>query len=682
MSEAGANSIPFSPRLPSRTLDSHLHKIIENRLANVVGQTGDDDLHVLLEKNRREIIREYEKRSLKGSLHLLSAVNVLIDLLNQGWELEINGDAVSLRRPRHYLDMEEGRDKIREQHHAARDEQLSTLSVRSFIQSMEVKRLHGKDFVSVFSLMRDGRDLAECLKKAATITDNSARLSLLQENIKPYVQFVKGEQTCEHTGLRLVDIWRYFRHTWASPYKSVPGRHLMFLVRDGAVHHHPVIGIASLSSATVGNEKRDAYLAWTPKRVTRYLREKGTAKHVQWMFDVVEEKLNSIYKADLFANSADLLKPDDLRRPSGEVVASLLEYSEFEREEHQRLAQAKDHDKTKASSSRPDDDWERQARTPLFQGKRALELAKLLKIKAILQEHFRGKATRKELKKFLDSAEGQNALALLVRKIKADCVGTAIADLTICGAVPPYNELLGGKLVAMLAASPAVVAEYARRYGSQPSIIASSMAGHAVTRSADLVFISTTSMYGQRPNQYDRVCIPCGRVEEGHTGAIRYEYLGTTRGLGTYHLSDETTDRLSELLSQSRQGQRVHSIFGEGANPRMRKLRDGFMELGLPADELLTHGTPRVTYGVALIENLQMYLLGIERKPRYYLTKKNAERASERIARWWLERWAARRVLREEVRERVAQQTLVNPIRHAARVELPRPDADQRLLFE
>jgi len=34
---------------------------------------------------------------------------------------------------------------------------------------------------------------------------------------------------------------------------------------------------------------------------------------------------------------------------------------------------------------------------------------------------------------------------------------SAIADLTICGAIPPYNEVLGGKLVAMLMMSPVVV---------------------------------------------------------------------------------------------------------------------------------------------------------------------------------------------------------------------------------
>ena len=38
-----------------------------------------------------------------------------------------------------------------------------------------------------------------------------------------------------------------------------------------------------------------------------------------------------------------------------------------------------------------------------------------------------------------------------MRKGKADRVGTAIVDLPVCGALPPYSEILGGKLVAMQA---------------------------------------------------------------------------------------------------------------------------------------------------------------------------------------------------------------------------------------
>src|SRR2546423_12894361 len=129
---------------------------------------------------------------------------------------------------------------------------------------------------------------------------------------------------------------------------------------------------------------------------------------------------------------------------------------------------------------------------------------------------------------FVSTRDGRDAVAKIVRKAKADRVGTAIADLTVCGGVPPYNEILGGKLVAMLMTSPEVVVEYRRRYGGVPSVIASSMAGRPVVRPADLVFVGTTSLYAQRPTQYDRIAIPLDPDGPPGGPAVRYEYLGRT----------------------------------------------------------------------------------------------------------------------------------------------------------
>jgi hypothetical protein len=38
-------------------------------------------------------------------------------------------------------------------------------------------------------------------------------------------------------------------------------------------------------------------------------------------------------------------------------------------------------------------------------------------------------------------------------------------ELTTCGAIAPYNALLGGKLTALLMLSPEVSDDYRRRYG-------------------------------------------------------------------------------------------------------------------------------------------------------------------------------------------------------------------------
>jgi hypothetical protein len=72
------------------------------------------------------------------------------------------------------------------------------------------------------------------------------------------------------------------------------------------------------------------------------------------------------------------------------------------------------------------------------------------------------------------------------------------------------------------------------------------------------------------------------------TGGVRYEYLGRTKGVGTFQFGPRTVAELSRLLTQSRRGQRVNSVLGEGVNPRLRKVRDGLDLLGLSSDELLT----------------------------------------------------------------------------------------------
>ena len=76
----------------------------------------------------------------------------------------------------------------------------------------------------------------------------------------------------------------------------------------------------------------------------------------------------------------------------------------------------------------------------------------------------------------------------IARRARGERVGTVIADLTVCGAVAPYNSLAAGKLVGALAVSPTVLAAYRAKY-SRPSEIASAMAGRPITREARLAFV-------------------------------------------------------------------------------------------------------------------------------------------------------------------------------------------------
>ena len=73
-----------------------------------------------------------------------------------------------------------------------------------------------------------------------------------------------------------------------------------------------------------------------------------------------------------------------------------------------------------------------------------------------------------------------------------------VMDAFVLGAVPPYNSLLFGKLVAMLAASNEVRATFARRYRNKRSRIAGR------SDSARLAMITTTSALG-RSSIYNRL---------------------------------------------------------------------------------------------------------------------------------------------------------------------------------
>jgi hypothetical protein len=98
----------------------------------------------------------------------------------------------------------------------------------------------------------------------------------LRKITDPYLQFVDGEALCYQTGLRLGDIWRYFRHTWTTPYTNAPGRKFWILVRDRAVKTHPVIGIASFGNAVVQLGPRDEWIGWTAKKFMATLKQEAS----------------------------------------------------------------------------------------------------------------------------------------------------------------------------------------------------------------------------------------------------------------------------------------------------------------------------------------------------------------------------------------------------------------------
>jgi hypothetical protein len=452
---------------------------------------------------------------------------------------------------------------------------------------------------------------------------------------------------------------------------------MMILVRDAAVQPHAVIGIAALSSAAVQISVRDKWIGWNSDDLLDAMTSDPSDEAARWLQRTVVASLAELYVDDLLADK--IITRKELRTPTHETISALEIEATQRREEHQRFG-ARAHDHRLAGGDMAPDHWRVRAESPLFRSKRAELLATLLRAQAALATNGK-KLTGRALAKLLATSDGRRAVRSIIKRARAERVGTAMADITVCGAVAPYNALLGGKLVSMLLTSPEVVASYRERYRTSHSVIASSMAARPIVRASDLVLLCTTSLYGAGSSQYNRLRMPCGDVGGGGDDVIEYKELGQTAGYGTLQFGNETIDAIETFLAQGAGGQRVKSIFGEGVSPRMRKVRDGLDALEFPSDDLLNHGSPRVVYGVALARNFREYLLGRASRPDYILANEEPRAATRSIARWWTSRWLGGRVERADVLEAVRSHRLIHPIRHGARVVLPREETEQLSLL-
>jgi len=596
-----------------------------------------------------------------ASATLRAAMGIVSDLVGQGWDIKLDNAQLYVRFPNHEDDPALEKKRVRDQELLKRDEQLSKPSVRSFIESMERPRAFRNRTVSIFSLMRDGAELADRLINMREAASDDP--GILRQVIDPYVQVVDADTRCSLTGLRLMDIWRYFRHTWTNHYSSTPGRNLMILIRDRATEFHCVVGIAALASSVVQISERDEWIGWHPKALLTSIEKSPSKRFAEWLLERLEISVGELYLDDL--EDDGLYWKGLWAQPTEDAIKRLLKEARTRRQSHYE-------DPAQAGLKRSpldDSEWNGRARSDLFASKRCEVLAQLLKARHSLLPHLTPPSAA-GLREALQDKEARRAIASIARRAKADTVGTEIADLVVCGAIPPYNEVLGGKLVAMLAVSPTVLRAYRDRYRSYASQIASSLAGRPIRRRANLVFVGTTSLYGSGSSQYNRLHMPAAFLGGKDGEVVAFELLGRSRAFGTSHLSAETVAALDAVVTRERGERHVNSIFGEGGNPKLRKIRDGFEVLGWPADYLLRHNRHRIVYGVSLARNLRSDLLGMAKRPDYKVNTRIPNDV-ESIADWWYERWLAKRIFLESAIDGVGANGFSKSRDHGARVELP-----------
>ncbi|MDB4928245.1 MAG: hypothetical protein JWM10_729 [Myxococcaceae bacterium] len=212
-------------------------------------------------------------------------------------------------------------------------------------------------------------------------------------------------------------------------------------------------------------------------------------------------------------------------------------------------------------------------------------------------------------------------------------VAAQVADVCVCGAVPPYGPLLGGKLAALIALSRDVAGAYHERYDGKASEITSQMAARPVSRPADLLALTTTSFYGVGSSQYERLALTAAG------GDVRWRFVGYSRGHGTLHFSAETVEAIDRLLQLETGRRLITSRFGEGPSERLRKIRDGLERLGVNPNVLLQHGMWRLVY-VAELAPSACRPGGRGDAPPW----RAAGPSVDEVARQWRARWLGRRL--------------------------------------
>lgn len=566
-----------------------------------------------------------------GSLQALKArvsATLLRDLLQIGWEVRVSNEHIYVR-PSRSKNPAERKAAIRQQLLYGRNDQLCEESHRRFLFNLERPSKYSS-CKPVTDLIADGRRLAEQLRPIASLKRDQ-RLEALRTICKPYLQLVSDERD-EFTNIRLIDIWRYFRHSWTTRYRSSPGRNQFYLVRDAAQPNHPVIGITALGNTVMQLTPRDTMLGWTLEGLLD-LCERGeiAEQEVLRAFrERLEEDFDQIYHEDLPVDRRIDHSVDD------ETLSRLAVIEQDAQRDRTDALKSNDEPKARKFDDLTSGKLLELTKTPLYRSKRARAMREILRAYRTIATWHCG------LKDLAATEHGAWALNLALKQLKKRFSATSMMELTVCGAVAPYTHILGGKLVCLMMMSPRVVNDYHERYGEMVSVIASQMAGRPITKEPNLVFLGTTSLYTDHSSQYNRVKLPAGTVP-GQAFDIEYSQLGRTEGFGSPNLSAETELGLAAIAEASSGFRNVNFVFGEGQSPKLRQLREGFAGLGLNQTNLLQHGAPRIIYGVPLARNLKRVLLGIDSEPAYSIDPEKVD-SEEAIASFWISRWLASRL--------------------------------------
>lgn len=196
-----------------------------------------------------------------------------------------------------------------------------------------------------------------------------------------------------------------------------------------------------------------------------------------------------------------------------------------------------------------------------------------------------------------------------------------VMDAYVLGALPPYNRLLGGKLVACLIRTRDIYDDFSKAYGKTTGIISNQ------EKKARLLAVTTSSSMG-RSSIYNRLKLDDTQY---------FRPIGYTGGWGHFHIPDSLFEELRDYLRVIGHKYADQHQFGEGPNWRLRSTRAALVALGFNED-LLRHGIQREVFLCELADNAVQMLSSGRGKPKLATLKSAQEVAELALNRWVLPR--------------------------------------------
>lgn len=376
--------------------------------------------------------------------------------------------------------------------------------------------------------------------------------------------------------------------TWSMPYRGREGRSKRFLltVEHATLNSERVVGLLEVGDDAPISGHRDRLLTLTRESVVQHLERLAPAAR-ESACNVISRRFRELRRN---LNLGD----NYLNLTASEVLT--------QRHELEALASGRSTNGADAEKRR---------------------LTYLLRLSAgevAFQQFARGEAPDEGL------------LAAGVRALHNITLPRVHSEITVCGAVPPFSGILGGKAVTAMAAHPKVRATTAGGLGQILGETFDSKILELLPQ-ADVVLLTTKGLYPGHAAIYNRALVPNGG------DALRFSRVGLTKGDTTAMLSDETAQIAIALQSADETG-KVSRAFGSGGGKRHRTIIAAARVAGLPT-ALASTGIQRPVYALPLLDNTFDAIWLLE-SPDWRITRTESDAQYEAAAmNLWRERWRA-----------------------------------------